>query len=87
MDGQGELNELAGSVAIVLVYPLLSLILGIVWLDKAHLITRIAACLRSEMEDGNRLALRKLHRFAGKAPARIAAAGLVVPEFRADVGP
>jgi hypothetical protein len=40
-----------GNAAIVLVYPLLSLILGIVWLYKAHLITRIAAYLRSGVED------------------------------------
>ncbi|MGA4995470.1 hypothetical protein [Nonomuraea bangladeshensis] len=39
------------NAAIVLVYPLLSLILGIVWLYKAHLITRIAAYLRSGVED------------------------------------
>ncbi|WP_433443705.1 hypothetical protein [Nonomuraea sp. CA-141351] len=41
----------ARNAAIVLVYPLLALVLGIVWLYKAHLITRIAAYLRSGVED------------------------------------
>jgi hypothetical protein len=39
------------NAAIVLVYPLLSLVLCIVWLYKAHLITRIAAYLRVGVED------------------------------------
>ncbi|MEV4887929.1 hypothetical protein AB0K48_00870 [Nonomuraea sp. NPDC055795] len=39
------------NAAVILVYPLLSLVLGIVWLYKAHLITRIAAYLRSGVED------------------------------------
>ncbi|MFI0419663.1 hypothetical protein [Spongiactinospora sp. 9N601] len=40
----------AGNTAVVLVYPLLSLVLGIAWLYKAHLITRIAAYLRERVE-------------------------------------
>ncbi|RBQ15972.1 hypothetical protein DP939_32155 [Spongiactinospora rosea] len=40
----------AGNAAVVLVYPLLSLVFGIVWLYKAHLIARIAAYLREEVE-------------------------------------
>ncbi|MER5650364.1 hypothetical protein [Streptosporangium sp. NPDC002524] len=39
------------NAAIILVYPLLSLVLGIIWLFKAHLITRIAAFIRTEIED------------------------------------
>ncbi|MEU3166977.1 hypothetical protein [Streptosporangium sp. NPDC006930] len=39
------------NAAIILIYPLLSLALGIIWLFKAHLITRIAAYLRTGIED------------------------------------
>jgi hypothetical protein len=41
----------AKNAAIVLIYPLLSLVLGVVWLYKAHLITRIATYLRTGVED------------------------------------
>jgi hypothetical protein len=39
------------NAAIILIYPLLSLVLGITWLFKAHLITRIAAYIRVGIED------------------------------------
>lgn len=40
----------ARNAAIILVYPILSLVLGIIWLYEAHLITRIAAYLRTGVE-------------------------------------
>jgi len=36
---------------IILVYPMLSLILGVTWLHYTHLITRIAAYTRDHIED------------------------------------
>lgn len=41
----------ARNAAVILIYPLLSLLLGIVWLFKAHMITRIAAYIRVGIED------------------------------------
>jgi len=41
----------ARSAAVILIYPLLSLVLGVVWLHHAHLITRIAAYVREDIED------------------------------------
>lgn len=41
----------AKNAAIILIYPLLSLVLGVVWLYQAHLITRIATYLRTGVED------------------------------------
>jgi hypothetical protein len=41
----------ARNAAIILVYPLLSLILSIVWLHHANLIARIAAYVRTDVED------------------------------------
>ncbi len=40
----------AKNAAIILIYPLLSLVLGLVWLYKAHSITRIATYLRTVVE-------------------------------------
>lgn len=40
----------ARNAAIILIYPLLSLVLGLVWLYKAHAITRIATYLRTGVE-------------------------------------
>ncbi|MEV8630928.1 hypothetical protein AB0395_04660 [Streptosporangium sp. NPDC051023] len=39
------------NAAIILIYPLLSMVLGISWLFKAHLITRLAAYIRDKVED------------------------------------
>lgn len=38
------------NATIILVYPLLSMVLGISWLFKAHLITRLAAYIRDRIE-------------------------------------
>lgn len=40
-----------GNAAIILVYPMLSLILGIIWLHYANLIARIATYIRDSIED------------------------------------
>jgi hypothetical protein len=40
-----------GNAAIILIYPMLSLILGVTWLHYANLIARIAAYIRDSIED------------------------------------
>lgn len=40
-----------GSAAIILIYPMLSLILGITWLHYANLMARIAAYIRNGIEE------------------------------------